>query len=130
MKIAIAFVAMITCTVAANLLMKLGATSGRVGFGWINVTLLFGLFVFGLAALIYAWILGRVPLNIAQSFAAVQFIAIILASAIVLAEDIPAVRWVGIALIACGIVLVAWTNSIPAKNSASPVGQSAVNDSN
>ena len=49
------------------------------------------------------------PLNIAQSFAAIQFIAVILASTLVLSEPIAIPRWIGIALIAIGIVIVGLT---------------------
>jgi drug/metabolite transporter (DMT)-like permease len=46
---------------------------------------------------------------VAQSVTAAQYIAVILASAVVLAEPISGPRWVGIALIACGIAIVAWS---------------------
>jgi drug/metabolite transporter (DMT)-like permease len=46
------------------------------------------------------------PLNVAQSFAALQFVAVILASAWFLGEPISGVRWLGIALIIAGILTV------------------------
>jgi multidrug transporter EmrE-like cation transporter len=66
-----------------------------------------GFAAFAVAALFYTVLLRTVPLNVAQSFTAPQFIAIILASALILAEPISAARRVGIALIACGIAAVA-----------------------
>jgi drug/metabolite transporter (DMT)-like permease len=59
--------------------------------------------------LIYAWILAFLPLNVAQSFTAAQFIAVILASAVFLSEPIPVARWLGIALIFVGILVVSLT---------------------
>ena len=86
MKITIALVAMISCTVVANLLLKAGAmvpSAERFFFELISWKMVIGIFVFGCAALIYAWLLHWLPLNVVQSFAAAQFIAVILASAIV-----------------------------------------------
>jgi undecaprenyl phosphate-alpha-L-ara4N flippase subunit ArnE len=111
MKVALGFIVMISCTVSANLLMKSGAVSGPGGgviFGlhWRTIV---GLAVFGFAGVVYAWLLRFLPLNVAQSFAAAQFVAVILASALILAEPIAASRWIGIGLIAAGILTVGLT---------------------
>lgn len=115
MKILVAFAAMIGFTVMANLLMKLGADeiAGAASL-WERLQswkLLLGLASFGTAALIYVLILGWLPLNVAQSFAAAQFIAVILASRLVLGEPIGAAQWAGIVLIASGIAVVGWSRS-------------------
>jgi drug/metabolite transporter (DMT)-like permease len=111
MKVVLCFVLMISCTVAANLLMKAGAIAGPDGriLKAVHWKTLIGFAAFGLAGLIYAWLLKWLPLNVAQSFAAAQFIAVILASAIVLAEPVSAPRWLGITFIAVGIALVGAT---------------------
>jgi drug/metabolite transporter (DMT)-like permease len=99
---------MISCTVAANLLMKTGAdgdSSGRL-LGLVHWKTIAGLAAFAMAGVVYAWLLRWLPLNVAQAFASAQFVAVILASAIVLAEPIPPSRWAGIVLIVCGILLV------------------------
>src|SRR4051794_18221848 len=117
MRIAVGFFVMISCTVAANLLMKMGAAPPaweRLLFGLLSWKLVAGVIAFGCAALVYAWLLHWLPLNVAQSFAAVQFLAVIFASSAVLSERIPPLRWFGIALIAGGIVIVgATTTSTP-----------------
>jgi len=111
MKIIIYFFAMISCTVVANLLMKTGASSlvGK-GLSFISLLqswrLLVGLFLFGCAALIYILILRLLPLNVAQSFASAQFIAVILSSYIFLSEAISLVQWIGILFITIGIAVV------------------------
>ena len=115
MKTIIAVVAMISCTVAANLLLKVGAmvpVSERIFFELVSWKMILGIFVFGCAALIYAWLLHWLPLNVVQSFAAAQFVAVILASAVVLSESIPLIRWIGILLITSGIVLVGFTSDL------------------
>ncbi len=123
MKTIIALVAMISCTVVANLLLKTGAmvpTSERIFFELISWKMIIGMFVFGCAALIYAWLLHWLPLNVVQSFAAAQFVAVILASAIVLSESIPATRWIGILLISSGLILVGFTSDLNGSDKTVP----------
>lgn len=118
-KLVLAFVMMISCTVAANLLMKVGAmvpSSERIFFELVSWKTILGVFIFGCAALIYAWLLHWLPLNVVQSFAAAQFVAVILASSLVLSEGIPLTRWIGILLIASGIVLVGLTSDLGDSN--------------
>ncbi|HEX3061057.1 MAG TPA: EamA family transporter [Usitatibacter sp.] len=116
MKTALAIAAMITFTVIANLLLKTGAVSGReAGGAWweqlLNWRIVAGFGSFAVAALFYTIVLRDVPLNVAQSFTAAQFVAIVLASALVLGEPITGIRWAGMALIACGIAVVGWSQA-------------------
>lgn len=113
MKIVLTFFFMITCTVVANILMKIGATEVSVDstfisrlFSW---PVLLGLLFFGAAMMFYLVILRWIPLNVAQSFAAAQFIAVILASCLVLSEPINGIQWLGITFIAVGIAIVGWS---------------------
>jgi undecaprenyl phosphate-alpha-L-ara4N flippase subunit ArnE len=115
MRIVLLIAVMITFTVIANLLMKTGAVLGRdAGGSWISQVLHWrivgGLACFAAGAIVYIVVLRTLPLNVAQSFAAAQFIAVILASALVLSEPIGAAQWIGILLIACGIAIVGWSN--------------------
>ena len=106
------FVAVIACTVAANLMLKLGASvpeAQRVLFGLLGWKSAAGLALFGCGGIVYALLLRRVPLNIAQVFAAPQFVAVIIAAGLVLGEPISPARWLGIACIGLGIVLVGLT---------------------
>jgi drug/metabolite transporter (DMT)-like permease len=105
---------MFTFTVMANLLLKVGAISGRdAGGTWwnqlLNWPIAAGFASFATAAVFYTVLLRSVPLNVAQSFTAAQYVAVILASALVLGEPISAMRWVGIFLIAGGIAIVGWS---------------------
>lgn len=110
MKIFLTIALMISFTVAANLLMKTGATSQDVSQDFVARMLswqvILGLTCFGIAALIYVLVLSWLPLNVAQSFAAAQFIAVIVAARLLLAEPIATPQWVGIMLIAAGIGVV------------------------
>lgn len=104
--------AMIGCTVVANLLMKMGHTDrpNPLLLNVISTRTLLGLVAFGCAAVLYTLILKVLPLNVAQSFAAVQFVAVICAATLILGEPIGIGRWMGIALIAAGIFVVALSN--------------------
>jgi multidrug transporter EmrE-like cation transporter len=109
MKAVAPLLAMILCTVAANLLMKLGSQDAPspllLGlFSWRTAS---GLAAFGCAGLFYAAALRYLPLNVAQSYAAAQFVAVILASKLVLGEAVPLGRWFGISMIMGGILIVA-----------------------
>ena len=116
MRTALLVAAMISCTVMANLLLKSGAAMSREAAGSLlqqmaNLRVIGGLASFGAAGLIYAVVLRSLPLNVAQSFTAAQFIATILAAALVLGEPVTGARWLGIALIAAGIAVVGWSQA-------------------
>jgi undecaprenyl phosphate-alpha-L-ara4N flippase subunit ArnE len=70
-----------------------------------------GLAAFRFAGLFYAAALRFLPLNVAQSYAASQFVAVILASRL-LGEPIVFERWIGISLISGGIVVVVATQNV------------------
>jgi undecaprenyl phosphate-alpha-L-ara4N flippase subunit ArnE len=112
MRLVIGFILMIGCTVAANLFLKLGAQvpmAERTIVGVMDWRAIVGFAFFGAGGLIYSWILNWMPLNVAQSIAASQFVAVIIASAWLLGEPISVPRVLGIGLIVAGIVLVSAT---------------------
>jgi multidrug transporter EmrE-like cation transporter len=115
MRIFFAFVLMITCTVIGNIFMKLGASvpfAERPLFGIVAWQSCAGVAVFAAAVIIYSIVLQWMPLNVAQSFAAFQFVAVIVASARFLGEPISGVRWLGIALIVAGILAVGMSGGL------------------
>jgi multidrug transporter EmrE-like cation transporter len=109
MKAALPLLAMIGCTVLANLLMKLGSQDAPspLWLGLLSWRTAGGLMAFGCAGLFYAMALRFLPLNVAQSYAAIQFTAVIIASRFILGEPIALMRWGGISMIALGIIVVA-----------------------
>ena len=114
MKVVLTFTTMIAFTVVANLLLKAGATAASssgasVLMTFLNWRTIAGLASFGVAGLLYAVVLRWLPLNVAQSFAAAQFVAVILASLLVLGERATTMQLAGIFLIALGIAFVGWT---------------------
>ncbi len=109
MRIILATTLMVVFSVLANLLLKLDTLSIAEDvkvfglWGWRSVA---GAASFGLALVFYSALLRLLPLNVAQSFAALQFVGVIVASRVVLGEDITALRLVGIATIVLGIIVV------------------------
>ncbi|MBV9861715.1 MAG: hypothetical protein JO267_06155 [Alphaproteobacteria bacterium] len=98
--------------VAANLMLKLGAAAPpgqRILFGVLGWKSAAGLVLFGCGGILYAVLLRRVPLHVAQSFTAAQFIGVVLGASLLLSEPISPVRWCGIACIGAGILLIALT---------------------
>lgn len=111
-RIMAGFAGMISFTVAANLMLKLGAAvppADRVFFGVLGWKSAAGLALFGCGGILYAVLLRSIPLNLAQVFAATQFVGVVLAASLVLGEPISAARWVGIAFVSLGILLVGLT---------------------
>jgi drug/metabolite transporter (DMT)-like permease len=100
---------MVALTVGANLMLKLGAMAPpaeRVLLGVLSWQSIVGLSLFGIGGVIYAFVLRALPLHVAQAFAAVQYVAVVLAASVLLSERIAPTSWLGIAFIVVGIVLV------------------------
>jgi drug/metabolite transporter (DMT)-like permease len=68
-----------------------------------------GLFLFGVSALVWLVVLSRASLSFAYPFAALTYVSILLFDHFVLNEQVPALRWAGVACIALGIVLISRT---------------------
>jgi drug/metabolite transporter (DMT)-like permease len=68
-----------------------------------------GLALFGLSAVVWLFALSRASLSFAYPFAALGYVIIVAFSMLVLHENVPPLRWAGVALIVAGIVLVAQT---------------------
>jgi uncharacterized membrane protein len=68
-----------------------------------------GLVLFALSAIVWLFALSRASLSFAYPFAALSYVLIVLFSILVLHEDVPVLRWVGVAFIVTGILLVAQT---------------------
>jgi drug/metabolite transporter (DMT)-like permease len=112
MKFALGMMAIVACTVVANVLIKHGAVSEdspKFVLGILGWPGLAGLCFYAVGALVYAWILKWVPLHLAQVIVATQFIGVILAAWWVFSEQINPVQWGGIVLIAAGILITGWS---------------------
>ncbi len=108
-RVVVATTVMVGFSVLANLLLKYDALAGPqdikllgiLGWRWVA-----GAASFGIALVGYSALVRILPLNVAQSFASLQFVGVIVASRVVLGEDITALRLAGIVTIVFGIVIV------------------------
>jgi drug/metabolite transporter (DMT)-like permease len=69
--------------------------------------ILLGLILYGAGALAWISVLTRLELSYAYPFLALNFVLVALVSRVALGESIPTLRWLGIAVICVGILLVA-----------------------
>lgn len=74
-----------------------------------NLSVIGGLAIFGISAVIWLLVLSRASLSFAYPFASLSYLLIVLADRFVLHEQVPPLRWAGVAFIMAGIVLVAQT---------------------
>ncbi len=65
-----------------------------------------GLFVFGISALAWLTTLSRIPLSVAYPFNALGLLTIVGASVVILHEKVTPLGWLGVFLVAGGLVLV------------------------
>jgi drug/metabolite transporter (DMT)-like permease len=68
-----------------------------------------GLVLFGLSALVWLVVLSKTSLSFAYPFASLTYVLIVVFDRFVLHEPVPPARWLGVALIVSGILVVAST---------------------
>ena len=97
-------------TIAANLTLKLASRDEGIASFWplsvINGRVMLAAAAFAMAFLFYAMILRRLPLSLAQAILSIQFVLVILAANVLLSEPVGGMRWIGIALMALGLVVI------------------------
>jgi len=72
-----------------------------------------GMTSYAVALAMYLILLARMPLNVATSIAALNFVAVLLAARFVIGEPIPPLRYVGFLCIVIGIWVVGLTQRAP-----------------
>ena len=108
----------VTAAAIGQMILKIGITQvGEIKFsdGLINVFwktfsnlyVLGGLAFFGANALLWLVVLSREKLSFAYPMVAFAYIVTILLSKFILHEDIPLLRWSGLAVIIVGILMIA-----------------------
>ncbi|MGH2679201.1 MAG: hypothetical protein ACRDG8_01750 [Actinomycetota bacterium] len=68
-----------------------------------------GLVLFGVSAAVWLAVLSRASLSFAYPFASLTYVLILLADRFLLDQEVPGLRYLGVACIVVGIVLVAQT---------------------
>jgi multidrug transporter EmrE-like cation transporter len=83
---------------------------GLVATIFTSPLILFGLVLYGIGALAWIAVLARLNLSFAYPLLALNFVLIAIISRFFLGEAIPTMRWLGIAVICAGILVVARSN--------------------
>jgi multidrug transporter EmrE-like cation transporter len=109
----------VACATAGQLTLKAAMTSiGRIGTAQVadagqtilkaakEPLLWLGLVLFGLSAAFWLVVLSRVDLSLAYPLVGFSYVVVVGLSRFLLNEHVPALRWMGVALIAVGIALV------------------------
>lgn len=65
-----------------------------------------GLALFAISAVFWLVVLSRVPLSVAYPFVGVSYVLVVAFSKVFLHEDVPALRWLGVVVVAAGIAIV------------------------
>lgn len=65
-----------------------------------------GLILFGISAVFWLVVLSRVDLSLAYPFVGLSYVVIVALARFVFHEQVPALRWVGVTVIAVGIALI------------------------
>jgi drug/metabolite transporter (DMT)-like permease len=108
----------VLATAVANVLLKKAMSAPGLSFGFspelirgllASSWLWGGMVSYAVALTMYLALLARVPLNVATSIASLNFVAVLLASRLVLSEPIPPLRYLGFACILVGMYVVSLT---------------------
>lgn len=86
-----------------------------------------GLAVFVLSAMSWLVVMSRVPLSFAYPFVGITYVLLALFGKFVIHEYVPTLRWLGVALIVIGIVVVGKTS--PPEDRPTKPAQQAVSSS-
>lgn len=68
-----------------------------------------GLTLFGISALFWLIVLSQVPLSVAYPVVGLSYVVIVAFSKLILHENVPLLRWIGVIVVAIGIALVGWS---------------------
>lgn len=108
---------------AGQIALKLGMNKiGMVDFAKIRLftfflktfttpLVLFGLFLYGLSTMLWLVVLSREKLSFVYPMVAFSYVLTVILSMVILREEVPWLRWVGLGVICLGIFLIAKSSS-------------------
>jgi drug/metabolite transporter (DMT)-like permease len=109
LSVALAALAQLTLKHGMNQVGVASMSAGSLKAVATNLSVIGGLAIFGLSAVVWLVVLSRASLSFAYPFASLTYVLILLADKFVLHEEIPILRWAGVFAIMAGIVMVAQT---------------------
>ena len=95
------------CASAGTFVLKLGAVGRHELVEFANLKIVLGLALYAVGSAAWIYCLSRAPLNVVYAFTALTFVLVQVSAVAFLGERIPAIGLGGMALIVCGIGLVA-----------------------
>lgn len=109
----------VAIAVSAQFVLKAGMNHvGRIGSGDLSAPLSAaarvarqplvwtGLALYAVSAVFWLVVLSRIPLSVAYPFVGMSYIVVVALAQFLLHENVPALRWVGVVVVAIGIALV------------------------
>lgn len=88
---------------------QVSAAGSTIGRALREPRLWVGLTLFGISAVFWLIVLSNVALTVAYPFVGLSYVVLVLFGRIVLHEDVPPLRWAGVAVIALGVALVGFS---------------------
>lgn len=70
--------------------------------------ILLGLAIYGVATVLWLYVLSRLPISIAYPLQSVAYVLALLIALFVFKESIPPNRWIGTAVLMAGIAILSW----------------------
>lgn len=70
--------------------------------------ILLGIALYGLATVLWLYVLSRLPLSLAYPLQSIAFILGLVVAALLFQESVPLTRWLGAAIIMGGITVLSW----------------------
>jgi drug/metabolite transporter (DMT)-like permease len=92
-----------------NLLGNMSFSSGIVASYikiFISPYVILGILAYFGSLCLWLYTLSKVNLSFAYPFVAISYVLVILSSRLILGETVPMLRWVGVMVICCGVILV------------------------
>jgi drug/metabolite transporter (DMT)-like permease len=113
-SVAFAVAAQFTLKAAMNEVGRIGSTEIAAVGDTLTRTLKeprlwLGLTLFGISALFWLVVLSRVDLSVAYPFVGLSYIIVVLFSRLFLHEQVSALRWLGVVVVAAGIAIIGFS---------------------
>jgi drug/metabolite transporter (DMT)-like permease len=94
---------------SGQLLLSAGASGNRDFLQFFNVRIAAGLLLYAFGTLAWIFALSRLPLSVVYGFTALTFLLVYLGSAVMLQEPLPPWSRMGVALVAAGFLIIAFS---------------------
>ncbi|MEK7514039.1 MAG: EamA family transporter [Patescibacteria group bacterium] len=111
MRFVLIFIPIILAAVG-QLILKIGMNKVGAFNLWktfTHPTVLLGLFFYGASLILWLMVLSKEKLSFVYPLVAFSYVVTVLASRFILGEEVPGLRWLGLAFIIAGIMIIAKT---------------------